>query len=270
MKLTSGFFVYEVASVLHPLETPQTSVGVQQTIMDIVDSLKRGEKISMDELGKALAEVNSKEELVPVVRSLVNEVLILQEVSLKDPLTNLDNRRALDEKLPAMMSRLERQKPPGKMAVFMIDVDHFKKVNDTLGHPMGDIALYKIAQLLKGGVRDYDIVARYGGEEFVVAVETDEENAVKVAETLRMAVEKNLKKLMKENCKNKEQEKLVDSMAGTISIGISFYNAEKGVRISYSDLIAEADHLLYKAKRTRNIWMAYEPDEEVEAGEKTA
>ena len=257
--LTSGLFVYEVAK-LHPATIEnEISPDILQTIDDIQKTWGRGEKISLTRLDEALEQADSKEELVYVIRKLVSANLKLQEMSSKDPLTNLDNRRALEEKLPAIMNRLKRQEPPGKLAVFMIDADHFKKINDTFGHPMGDFALKTIAGIIKENVRSYDIVARYGGEEFMVVAEANEKNAMNMAELLRTEIERSLKYEMKGHYENEKQRKLVDKMAGTVSIGLSFYDASKKEDITSEKLIDQADIALYEAKKTRNTCSVYSP-----------
>jgi diguanylate cyclase (GGDEF)-like protein len=264
--LNNGLFVYEVVTTLRATEKSEMSPDISQAIDDISKAWERGEEVSMRELDKVLDEADSKEELVPIIRNLVMQNLKLKETSLKDPLTQLDNRRALEEKLTATMSRLRRQKPPGKLAVFMIDGDRFKNINDTLGHSIGDVALREMAQIMKNSLRGEDILARYGGEEFVAAIETNEENAEKVAEKLRVAVEENLKNWMKIHCENEDQKKLVDGIAGTISIGISFYDAEKNPGMSMKELIDQADMGLYEAKKTRNTWVVCKPKENADEG----
>lgn len=267
--LTNSLFVYETAVDLYLKERAE-KLEAFPFLSKIINVWEEGREVSMQELHEAMEGITSKEEMVIAMRLLIKRNLELKKENLelekqasKDFLTGLDNRNALNEKLPAMISRLERQKPPGKMAVFMIDIDHFKKVNDTLGHHMGDIALKKMAEILKKSLRKYDIVARYGGEEFVMAVEANKENAMNIAEKLRYETEKELKKCMKENCKNEKQEKLADEMAGTISIGISFYDAEKAPEIKPDELIRQADKMLYEAKKTRNSWEYYKANDNV-------
>jgi diguanylate cyclase (GGDEF) domain len=88
----------------------------------------------------------------------------LEEMSMRDYLTDLYNRRALMEKLDFEIKRRNRTKNP--LSVVMLDLDHFKQVNDTYGHQVGDQVLIQVADLLRKSVREIDIVGRYGGEEF--------------------------------------------------------------------------------------------------------
>jgi diguanylate cyclase (GGDEF)-like protein/PAS domain S-box-containing protein len=93
---------------------------------------------------------------------------LLTEQTLRDPLTGLHNRRYLEETLPRELSRAKRVGYP--MALIMVDLDHFKRVNDTYGHPTGDAVLKAMASILLHGAREGDIICRYGGEEFLVAL----------------------------------------------------------------------------------------------------
>ena len=95
----------------------------------------------------------------------------LREMAYHDPLTGLYNRRALSEQLEASLERLERSADPRLGGLLFIDMDHFKEINDTLGHDIGDLLLKEVARRLKACVRESDTVARLGGDEFVVMVE---------------------------------------------------------------------------------------------------
>jgi diguanylate cyclase (GGDEF)-like protein/PAS domain S-box-containing protein len=92
----------------------------------------------------------------------------LQEQAVRDPLTGLNNRRYLDETLPRELSRAKREGYP--LALIMLDVDHFKKINDTYGHQAGDEVLEYLSSILINNARESDIVCRYGGEEFLVVL----------------------------------------------------------------------------------------------------
>lgn len=109
----------------------------------------------------------------------------LERLSLLDPLTEIGNRRYLDECLDTHFADVGS----GRCGLLMIDVDRFKRVNDTHGHDVGDEALRIIARTLSHGVRADDVVARFGGEEFVVVTETDDAEAlVRLAERLRVLI----------------------------------------------------------------------------------
>jgi diguanylate cyclase (GGDEF)-like protein len=111
----------------------------------------------------------------------------LQEQAISDPLTGLYNRRYLSEFLPRELSRSGRNATP--VAVMLIDLDHFKRVNDSFGHEAGDIVLRAVGNLLKSNVRGSDIACRYGGEEFALILpETGADSAVRRAEDIRRAI----------------------------------------------------------------------------------
>lgn len=104
--------------------------------------------------------------IVAMQEELERKNLQLAELATIDGLTGLKNRRSFNEALPTACSLAVRCGYP--LSLMMIDVDHFKTLNDTFGHPAGDSVLATLADILKGGTRDHDIVARYGGEEFAV------------------------------------------------------------------------------------------------------
>ena len=111
----------------------------------------------------------------------------LQEISVRDGLTGLYNRRYFQDRLPQEVERSQRPHRP--MGLIMVDVDHFKRVNDTYGHQVGDEVLRGVALVLISQTRAIDIVCLYGGEEFAVILpETGEEGTLKVAERLRETV----------------------------------------------------------------------------------
>ncbi|HUL93716.1 MAG TPA: diguanylate cyclase [Burkholderiales bacterium] len=111
----------------------------------------------------------------------------LQEQAISDPLTGLYNRRYLNEFLPRELARSGRNATP--VAVILMDLDQFKRVNDSFGHEAGDIVLGAVGNLLKGKVRGSDIACRYGGEEFALILpETGAEAAARRAEDIRVAI----------------------------------------------------------------------------------
>ena len=112
---------------------------------------------------------------------------MLEKLAVTDALTGLHNRRYLKERLGEVLARAERHGKP--VTAVMCDIDHFKRVNDTYGHVVGDEVIRRVAGVLKTLVRKIDLVARYGGEEFVLLLDsTDAENARHKAEELRQAI----------------------------------------------------------------------------------
>ena len=136
---------------------------------------------------EVLARLSVGERIVDLERELkeINEKLHL--LSTKDGLTGILNRRALFERLEEELSRSARTS--NLLCLIMLDIDHFKKVNDVHGHVMGDKVLVEVVNRIKSALRPYDILGRYGGEEFLIGVcVTDQENCIAIAERLRVCV----------------------------------------------------------------------------------
>ncbi len=175
------------------------------------------------------------------VVSLKSENKELSELARRDRLTGMLNRAAFDESLPAAVANARDQRR--SVAVFMIDVDCFKSINDTHGHPAGDAVLKHLARTLDDNARKRDEVFRYGGEEFVViAPDCSKEVAASLAEGFRAAVEM------------APHVELKRTIPLTISLGIAWVDAdhlpEKPI-----DLMEYADQRLYEAKHGgRNQW----------------
>jgi diguanylate cyclase (GGDEF)-like protein len=122
-----------------------------------------------------------------VIRRVAERLASVELLATTDQLTGVMNRPACLQSLDAEITRASRH--DRSLAVALVDIDHFKKVNDTYGHAAGDIVLHHVAQLLKNSLRTTDIVGRYGGEEFLVALpETEVDGATEVAEKLRRLV----------------------------------------------------------------------------------
>jgi len=157
----------------------------------------------------------------------------MEERATTDGLTGLTNHRAFRERLTQMHALAERQGQ--KFAVILTDIDHFKKVNDTYGHPVGDAVLKRVAAVFAGRARKVDVVARYGGEEFVLILpDTDGEGAELFANKLREEV----------------AAQTMTSEQGpfqvTISMGVAEYPLDTR---DASELIERADQALYRCKR---------------------
>jgi two-component system cell cycle response regulator len=164
----------------------------------------------------------------------------MYQVALRDGLTGAYNRRYLDERLLSEMAFAQRHRIP--LGLLMLDLDHFKMVNDTFGHQAGDAVLQRFHALLEEQVRTEDVVARYGGEEFAVLCrEADEGSAAVVAERLRRAVE------------GAAFEYDGQSIPVTVSIGVAI---SLDVNVDGPEsLVRQADLALYQAKEAgRNCW----------------
>lgn len=170
-----------------------------------------------------------------VNQSKVLERLVkdLQKQIITDPLTNLFNRRFLQEHLPREVAKARRS--ASSLAVLMIDLDFFKRINDVFGHEAGDVVLQNVAILLKNGIRESDVACRYGGEEFVLVLsEASLDGARKKAESIRMAV-MGLALTIRQRSMGKV----------STSIGVAVY-PHHGVDMD--SLLRAADEALYEAK----------------------
>lgn len=159
----------------------------------------------------------------------------MEEVSLRDPLTGLLNRRAFDRFAQAELRRARRYDIPIALAIF--DLDHFKELNDQLGHPCGDRVLASFAAVLASGARESDLVARLGGDEFAILMpHTDGAGGLAVAERIRRDGEEALRAVAAG----------VRPLPG-VSVGLRC--AFPGELERLDDLVRQADAALYRAKR---------------------
>lgn len=186
------------------------------------------------------------------IATLIAETLLTQQYANRgiitfaftDFLTGLKTRGYFEQQLDNEIKRSERKNT--EFALLMVDIDHFKQLNDHYGHHVGDQVLRDVAAILMKDMREIDTVARYGGEEFVLILpESNESAAVRVAQRLRRAV---------------EQSRFFAGSPDapehlTISIGVAVFGANAE---SKRDLVAAADSALYQAKRTgRNSVVLY-------------
>jgi diguanylate cyclase (GGDEF)-like protein len=166
---------------------------------------------------------------------IINQLRTIERLSMIDQLTGMFNRRSFDDRLGVEWKQAIRQNQP--ISILIVDIDKFKKYNDTYGHQQGDVVLQTVSSILLQSLkRPTDFAARWGGEEFVVLLPgTDSDGAMEVAEKIRLNVEK-------------ERISIVDGSTTkvTISIGMNTQFPDQG---SSSDLFfSNADKALYKAK----------------------
>ena len=184
-------------------------------------------KPGRDEMATALQQFNRMAESM---QSLTTK---LEHLGLTDGLTDIYNRRFFDQMLPREVNRSHRLGT--QVSLLMLDIDHFKRFNDQLGHPAGDEALRTLVQTLNQRLRGMDFVARYGGEEFAVVLPgADRDSALATAERLRSAVE------------SATFGPSANSERLTVSIGVAIYPEDAD---DASRLLSAADSALYAAKR---------------------
>jgi two-component system cell cycle response regulator len=181
-----------------------------------------------------LARIRAGKRIVDLQKELMETNKRLELLSITDGLTKLHNHRYLQDELARAFEESQRYQRPLSLA--MIDIDFFKKFNDTYGHAVGDDVLKAVAQLYRSSVRSTDLVARYGGEEFAVMMpETELDDAIAFAEKIRELVE------------STPMPTQIGELKVTISIGVA--SVPKTRVRSAKELIVAADKALYRAKK---------------------
>ncbi len=224
-------FPGEVRELIEALAALAAVALENKQLLDEQEDLKRQLEREVDE---------RTEELKGALEKLSEAHIILKELNTIDAVTGIRNRQYFDEVFDQEWRRAVRQQYP--MTVMLLDIDHFKKVNDTYGHLAGDECLAAVAREIDSNFnRPSDVVARYGGEEFVVILPyVDYENAMRVADQLRVRLA------------DREIRADGHQLGITVSIGLAtrIPNDNEASR----ELLAEADEALYAAKfRGRNL-----------------
>ncbi|MFW5487605.1 MAG: GGDEF domain-containing protein [Desulfovibrio sp.] len=193
------------------------------------------EQIAQSEELRDWLAVPLQGDVYPTVQLLQNRLDALARQSENDPLTGLSNRRAFDRTLDMEMERARRNKTP--LCLILFDLDNFKKVNDTYGHPCGDKVLTSFAELLMAHKRRYDMAARIGGEEFALILSG-------VSQVKAQGIVERLLGTLRETticCKE-------HTLSITSSAGLSSYKGK--VTLSAKELFELTDKALYEAKNT--------------------
>lgn len=213
----------------------EDSIGVSTLQIGAEDYLVKGEVTPLTlkrSIRYAIERYKHRSEFEKLTSDLYNKNLELkhandklQDLVVTDSLTGIANRRAFHARLTQLLSEARRGR---KFALLMGDIDHFKIINDTHGHPIGDYVLTTVAQLLSSTARETDFVARYGGEEFCILIaDVDEARAKLQAERLRKIIH------------------TIDEYKITMSFGICVATAD----MNKDTLIRSADIALYHAKQ---------------------
>ncbi|NOT12561.1 MAG: GGDEF domain-containing protein [Methylococcaceae bacterium] len=186
-------------------------------------------QVSMEMMKQQMQE--SKQEITYLKERLEKAT----EEALTDPLTSLTNRKGLAKAIDRVLLEEDIKIYP---CLLMLDIDHFKKINDSFGHLLGDRVIKVVANTVGNQIKGKDTAARYGGEEFCVLLpETEPGDAVKVAENIRLAIEKTR---INRSSDNQEICRV------TISIGVARYNPE--VNEPTMSMFERADNALYQSK----------------------
>lgn len=245
-RLLAAFAIAFIAGILGSIAIAKAMLQPIRELTKAANMVAAGdlnanvEVTSDDEVGQLGEAFNYMVEAVRVSRER-----LIQRANT-DSLTDLFNHRYFQERLGAELSRASRYQHP--LSAILLDVDNFKNLNDTYGHPFGDLVLQQIAKVLLLESRDIDVVARYGGEEFAIILpETKVTEAIVVADRLRAAVQ-NHSFVYAEG----------RSVPVTISLGVSQYPAHSTER---EGLVMAADLAMYQSKTMgRNRVTAYTED----------
>jgi diguanylate cyclase len=209
------------------LENIADSTGINQILKEIIEETR-----SLSLISQAMqTKLNDANREMEQLRSELEQV---RQISVTDGLTGLLNRRAFDQTLAQVIE----QSKPETAYLSLLDIDHFKKVNDTYGHTIGDNVIKFVASLMKQHAEEHHHVARYGGEELAIIMpDTPKEKAIEISETIRMAMENS-------NLKRKSDNQPLGKI--TLSIGIAKLQDQDNP----DSFIVRADKALYQAKET--------------------
>ena len=205
---------------------------------DIVEGLNAGADdyiIKPVDISELKVRLRTGKRIIQLQHDLIIAREALHFQAMHDFLTGLMNRAAISETLEKEISRAARDNH--EVGVILADIDHFKAVNDSYGHPAGDAILCEVAQRMLGAVRGYDSVGRYGGEEFLIVVpESDARETKIVAERILDAI----------------ADKPIETDESSVEITISIGTASGAIseKFGFSELIGGADKALYDAKAT--------------------
>lgn len=215
-------FVFDVSSA--PIHGPNGNLrGVIVTFDDVTEIQKKN-----TELETALLRLEESQ------REISRQNHELYALATRDPLTGVLNRRSFFEGMKTLMRECEEHGEP--MSAIMVDIDHFKRINDRFGHAQGDKVIKMLADILTQTVRSDDLVGRYGGEEFCVALPgVHEEKASEIAEQMRRIIQEG------------KAEKFTSAIKITSSFGVSMND---GDGLTPGSLVDLADKALYEAKES--------------------
>jgi len=209
------------------LEQPADAGGIADDISEMIERTRR----LRESLAQREQELAAREH---EVRRLEDELSRTREAAATDPLTGLGNRRCFDESLAQMAAHA--QGGHAELTLLMIDIDHFKKVNDTYGHPFGDQVIRGVAHAIQACVKGSDLAARYGGEEFAVLLPA-------TGTTGGVAVGNQIRELVGKSRIRKGDDQVIGSI--TVSVGVATVRAGEPA----AGLVERADAALYRSKQ---------------------
>jgi diguanylate cyclase len=205
-------------------ESSKSLDAIVSYLLDSTKIMQASMEIMKQQIQESRQEINTLQERL---ESALEE-------ALSDPLTGLINRKGLSNAIENLLLSVESLN--STPSLLMLDIDHFKKINDTYGHPLGDRVIKMVGDILKKQIKGKDTAARYGGEEFCILLpETELTDAVKVAENIRQTIE---------NTRINRASDNQEICRVTISIGVACYQPDQSI----SDWFERADSALYRSK----------------------
>jgi diguanylate cyclase (GGDEF)-like protein len=245
LKLQSCQFENDEKSIVIKLGNPGAhtchySLTIQQQHLGNI-TFSRRQRFSNEELAQLESLLGT---LVYPLRNALNYRDAINQ-ALSDPLTGLGNRGALEQSLDHQWHMAQRYEQD--LGILMVDIDHFKSINDTFGHDTGDYVIKKVAEVINATTRQTDLAFRYGGEEFLVLLTKNSPFGSNIiAERIR---------------ENIESMQLVDSQGRQIKVTVSVGGTQLRPGVDKQTLVKEADNALYKAKTSGRNRVEFHLDE---------
>jgi diguanylate cyclase (GGDEF)-like protein len=225
-----GEFSTAFNSMVRGLEEARSQLQTREKQLSILNENLRAEIIERKQVEEALMEANVR--LHHNLEEIEKLQFRLREQAIRDPLTNLFNRRYMEETLERELTTANRERLP--VSLMMMDIDYFKRLNDSHGHKMGDQMLQELGRLLQRMIRSRDVACRYGGEEFVIVLP---------GATLEVAGRRAERVRIEFSSIRLDNEQIAISC--TVSIGIATFPLHAG---SGEELLQAADQAMYAAK----------------------
>ncbi len=229
---------------LFPYQTTPASVALLPLVRrgELLGTLNLGsDEPTRFTLGMATDFLDRLRQVLAVCLENTLNFELLRRTSLIDTLTGVNNRRFFEQRLGEEIDRAGRSGEP--LACLFLDIDHFKRINDSFGHQVGDLVLAEVASQIRSQLRNNDVLARYGGEEFVALLSSaNAQRAIEVAERIRRRIEGH--RITDHNGR---------TIAVTLSIGVAEYDptqASPMTEIDQQRFLELADQALYTAKRS--------------------
>ncbi len=227
--------IHHVSSVVARIASGDLSARTDLELVGVMEPLAQGVNVMAERV--AMTQVELQEQVRHATEELRRQRDVAERAARIDPLTGVHSRRAFTEAAEVEIQRALRYGLP--LSIIMIDLDHFKAVNDTYGHATGDAVLASFANIISQEVREVDVIGRYGGEEFLVLLpNTEVTEAMRVAERMRVAIASG------------QLQVQGGTLRYTASFGVAGFDARE---LSLNRFIDRADAALYEAKhRGRN------------------